>query len=59
MTARTWFDAAARLLISEGPTALTIERLCVAAGVTKGSFYHHFRNRSEFQARFVVELLRR
>ena len=32
----------------EGGSELTIERLVAALGVTKGSFYWHFRDRSDF-----------
>lgn len=39
---------ALRLLSDEGPKSLTVDRLCEALGVTKGSFYHHFANRDEF-----------
>jgi len=37
-----WVDLAIAQLKAEGPAALTLERLCVVAGRTRGSFYHHF-----------------
>ena len=37
-----WVAIARRLLIEEGPTTLTLERLCAAAGRTRGSLYHHY-----------------
>jgi AcrR family transcriptional regulator len=48
LTREDWFDIGLRLLGTEGEKALTIERLCQAANRTKGSFYHHFKNRDEF-----------
>lgn len=36
-----WVDIALSLLKSEGHTALTVERLCRASGMSKGSLYHH------------------
>jgi AcrR family transcriptional regulator len=37
-----WIAIARRLLIDEGPTALTLERLCAVAQRTRGSLYHHY-----------------
>ncbi len=41
-TRQDWVDAGLSLLREEGQQALTIERLTVDLGVSKGSFYHHF-----------------
>jgi AcrR family transcriptional regulator len=43
-----YFMAAFDLLADEGPDGLTIAALCGRLGVTKGSFYHHFLDFSEF-----------
>ncbi len=43
-----WLEFALEILIKKGPDALKINTLCVLKGVTKGSFYHHFKNRPEF-----------
>jgi AcrR family transcriptional regulator len=40
--------AALELLAEQGPDGLTIAALCRRLGVTKGSFYHHFRDLSDF-----------
>jgi AcrR family transcriptional regulator len=48
-----YFVAALDLLATRGADAVTIGALCERLGVTKGSFYHHFRN----QAAFVDDLL--
>ncbi len=56
LTPHDWFAIAGTLLVEQGPGALTIERLTSRAGVTKGSFYHHFGSRQGFVAAFVEHL---
>ncbi len=36
------------ILSEQGIEKLTIDNLCVELGLTKGSFYHHFKNREHF-----------
>ena len=43
-----WLDFALSQLVKHGPEVLKIGPLCATKGVTKGSFYHHFNNRSAF-----------
>jgi len=43
-----WLEFALEILIKKGPDSLKITPLCELKGVTKGSFYHHFKNRAEF-----------
>lgn len=43
-----WLEFALAMLIKKGPDILKITPLCDLKGVTKGSFYHHFNNRTEF-----------
>ena len=45
-----WLKLGERLLSTEGPDGLSLERLTEAAARTKGSFYHHFRSRDDFLA---------
>ncbi len=45
-----WLKLGEHLLSTEGPGALSLERLTEAAGRTKGSFYHHFDGRDAFLA---------
>lgn len=48
LTRNNWLETGLNLLATEGEKALTIDRLCQVANRTKGSFYHHFKNRDEF-----------
>ncbi|WP_084965011.1 TetR/AcrR family transcriptional regulator [Thermoactinospora rubra] len=50
---RQWLEAGLRVLSDEGVPGLTIERLAGLLGLTKGSFYHHFKS----MARYKTELL--
>lgn len=43
-----WLEFALDMLIKKGPEVLKITPLCDLKGVTKGSFYHHFKNRDVF-----------
>ncbi|SFY30887.1 transcriptional regulator, TetR family [Paracoccus pantotrophus] len=40
-------DAALSMIRAKGYSATTVDELCAAAGVTKGAFFHHFRNKDE------------
>lgn len=44
LSADDWVDAALTLLTAEGVAGLKISRLCDDLGVTKGSFYWHFKD---------------
>lgn len=43
-----WLEQGLALLATEGIEALTIDAMCQKLGVTKGSFYHHFKNRQAY-----------
>jgi TetR/AcrR family transcriptional repressor of nem operon len=47
-------DAAQALMLSKGYTATSVEEICTAAGLTKGSFFHHFEGK-EHLGRVVAE----
>ncbi len=49
-----YFDAGMDLLAAEGVSALTIARLCGELGVTKGSFYHHFRGVEDYRTQLLT-----
>jgi TetR/AcrR family transcriptional repressor of nem operon len=40
-------DAALKVVRSKGFTATRIEDVCAEAGVTKGSFFHHFKSKDD------------
>lgn len=43
-----WLELGLKQLAEEGPTALKLANICAAAGLTRGSFYHHFLDHSAF-----------
>lgn len=40
-------DAALQVIRTRGYTATTVDEVCKAAGVSKGSFFHHFKSKEE------------
>ncbi len=47
LSREAWVRAASNLIAQEGVPAVAVEPLALALGVTKGSFYWHFKNRDE------------
>ena len=47
LTAADWAEAALQLIAEAGLRALTVEKLATRLGVTKGSFYWHFRGSAD------------
>jgi len=41
------YEAAWQLIGEEGYEEVSVERICARAGIAKGSFYHHFRNKAD------------
>ncbi|MGE3830704.1 MAG: TetR/AcrR family transcriptional regulator [Parvibaculaceae bacterium] len=48
MSRDEWLTQALDLLAREGQAKLRIDAICKAVGVTKGSFYWHFKDRDDF-----------
>ena len=48
LTKKKWLELALDILVIEGNTNLRIDHLVQCMGVTKGSFYWHFKDRAEF-----------
>lgn len=49
-----WLEAGLEMVGDVGERGLTIEKLTEVLGVTKGSFYHHFRNVEDFKAQLIA-----
>lgn len=47
-TKEDWISEGIKRLKSQGPSAISAEKLSKHLGVTRGSFYHHFSNISQF-----------
>lgn len=47
LTPQDWIDAAAKVLVSKSIDAVRVEVLAKGLGVSKGSFYWHFRDRND------------
>ncbi len=47
-TKESWLELGLSQLAEKGPEALTIRKICDAAGRTTGSFYHHFSDHNAF-----------
>lgn len=53
LSKKKWLEKSLEILAAEGERKLTIEHLVKEMGVTKGSFYWHFKNRSDFITRMA------
>lgn len=47
LTRTSLLDAALKVIRMKGYSATTVDDICASAGVTKGSFFHHFANKEE------------
>ena len=52
---QSWLDAGLEQLAGHGPSGLRIVAIAQKLGVTKGSFYWHFRNQNEYLASLLQE----
>lgn len=56
-TRRSILDAAENLFFSQGYANTTVDDICSAAGITKGAFYHHFKNKDAvYRHRYIHKL---
>lgn len=44
-TRQRLIDATVRLMVQQGFAGTSVDQICQAAGMTKGSFFHHFENK--------------
>lgn len=49
------FQAAKTILQEQGYEALSIKNICDAAGVSNGSFYHHFKTKDDLLSYYIEE----
>ena len=49
------FNAAKRILKKSGYEQLSIKNICEEAGVSNGSFYHHFKTKDDLLSYYIVE----
>ncbi len=54
-TKRKIFQAAKRIMKRKGYEALSIKNICEEAGVSNGSFYHHFRTKDDLLSYYIEE----
>jgi TetR/AcrR family transcriptional repressor of nem operon len=54
VTKQQILDAAQELMLAKGYTATSVDEICAAAGLTKGSFFHYFEGK-EHLGRLVAE----
>ena len=51
------FQAAKRILQKQGYEQLSIKNICEEAGVSNGSFYHHFKTKDDILSYYIeIEL---
>jgi AcrR family transcriptional regulator len=54
LSRQDWLAAGLKVLGTAGTAGLTIEKMTSTLGVTKGSFYHHFRNVRDFREQLIA-----
>lgn len=59
LTESDWVEAATDILVRENVRGIRIDTLCQKLGVTKGSFYWHFKTRAELLAAMLKNWQRR
>lgn len=52
-TVDDWIETARRTLVAEGIGGLKVDRLASRLGVTRGGFYHNFKDRDDFFDRII------
>ena len=53
LTREKWLERSLRVVAAKGGARLRIDSLVAAMGVSKGSFYWHFRNRDDFVRQLI------
>lgn len=58
-TKENLLDAAITLMLEKGFTATSVDEICVAAGATKGSFFHFFKSKEEIAKAAIARFTQR
>ncbi len=53
-TIENWLDTGRKTLVEEGIAGLKVDRLANRLGVTRGGFYHNFKDRDEFLTQLIA-----
>ena len=53
LTRHDWLETSLKVLAAEGLQAVTVDRLATLLEVTRGSFYHHFRDKDDLFAEML------
>jgi AcrR family transcriptional regulator len=56
LTRVDWFKVGVLLLLETGSQGLTVDALLTRVKVTKGSFYHHFKNIADFEQALIAHI---
>jgi|TARA_R100000049_G_C1957100_1_gene115712 AcrR family transcriptional regulator len=54
-TGKDWIEAARRMLVDQGIASLKVDRLANRLGVTRGGFYHNFKDRDDFLDQVIMQ----
>ena len=53
LTKQDWINAGLRILATDGASALKVGAMAAALGVSRGSFYWHFKDFADFRAQLL------
>ena len=53
LSRRHWLEVALELLQDEGINAVSVDALATKLGITRGSFYHHFKGREDLSTEML------
>lgn len=59
LTEGDWIEAATEILVKENVRGINLDKLCAKLGVTKGSFYWHFKKRGDLLQAMLADWRRR
>jgi len=54
LSRNSWLKVALELLQNEGINAVTVDAMALKLGITRGSFYHHFKDRNDLSKEMLA-----